>query len=225
MINETIAITRGSGVFQHEFDFSAIEPPIEVSTDEQWLLRVENSLLPQITKRSIRAGGSDDEIVLDAVNSTVTVILDQGERNSIPDSGYTYKLFAKIEGEDWEEKAYGDITSTGDAPSQEIDPELVKVNAVNGSQRRSVTQNFAFRNNDDYVYADTTLTNIVGTLPNANTFADVKRYLFKNKGSGTLTINDHEANTLIILAEQESCKVATNGTAWEVFFTGVGEIE
>ena len=224
MINETIVITRGEGPFEYEFDFANATPPKEISDDEKWLMRIEDSLLSQITKRSSEAGGSNDEIELDSTLHTVTVKLTQDERNRIPDSGYKYKLFFVNESNDWEEMAHGSITSSGDAPEAEIDPALAKISAVNGSTLRNVTQNFNFRITDDYVYANTTSNNITGTLPAASAFGDVKRYIFKNTGTGTLTVKDHQANDVVILNEQESCKVASNGSVWEVLFTGVGEL-
>lgn len=228
MITDTIVIERGEGTFEHEFDFANALPPKQISDQDQFILRVEDSLLARYTKRTNKAGGSDDEILLSEGADTVTIILTQDERNSIPDAGFTYKLsYYNPVFEEWEVLAHGDVTNTGTAPAEE-DPGISQLSAVNGDNKRTLAVSFNVHVLDDYVYADTTEGAIIGTLPNADAFGNVKRYIFKNKGTGvtpgTLTINDHLGNPVIILAAEESVKVATNGTAWEVLFTGVGEI-
>lgn len=223
MITETIEITRGAGVFQHPFDFANAMPPKQVFDNEQWLIRIENLLIPIVTKRSNKAGGSDDEILLNEGADTVTIILAEDERNAIPDAGYSYRLFYVNQFGDWEEMAAGAITNEGDPPIHQ-EEDVVKIEAINASNVRNVSQNFNFHVLDDYVYANTTPANIIGVLPNANAFRNVKRYFLKNKGTGTLTINTHLAATVIVLAAEESVKVASKGSVWEVLFTGVGEL-
>lgn len=219
MINEPIEITRGEGPFEHVFDFSNSMPPRQINDNDQWLLRIEDSLISIYTKRSNKAGGSDEEILLSEGADTVTIILTEEERTAIPDDGYTYRLFLVNTFGEWEVAAHGDVTNEGDPPAEsEVAP--TKITASNAGNRRSVSQDFNFHALDDYVYADTSV-DIIGTLPNANAFGSVKRYVVKNKGANTLRINDHQEEEVIRLAEDESCEVASNGTGWEALFTGV----
>ncbi len=211
-----IAIERGAGGFSQEFDFSEILGLIPLTGNELIHFRVEQKVLTHILKKSIKDGGSDEEISFNLVDGTVSAHLTEYEKNYlIPDSGYQYKLiFNATDGSTT--YYYGDITASGEPPASEED--VAQIPFQNGSASETISANKTLDGYDDTIYADTDTAALNVTLPNPATMP-TKRYRFYNDGENPFTIKKHDTTDLIILQnEGDNVWVESNGTAWKIFF-------
>lgn len=210
MINENLAVTRGTGGFSHEFDFAASTPTKTIVAGEQWMLQLMDKVTPLLYKNNdVVDGGGDGQILLDTADDIVTVYLSEKEKNELPDSGYSYKLFwFNDETEEWETEAYGDITVSGLAATDTV---VASVPWVNGNNIRETTQSTSIKPADDMVIGiPPNLAAIDFTLYEANTIIG-KEWEFRNSGQGDINIKKPDASTLITLNPGESVKVKAVG--------------
>lgn len=211
-----IAIERGSGGFSQLFDFSEILGLIPLTGNELVHFRVEEKVSPRILKKSLKDGGSDEEISFDLETGTVSAHLTEEEKNyQIPDSGYQYKLiFNGTSGSTT--YYYGDITVSGEPPAED---ELVAAVAYqNGSASKIIAVNTSLGGYDDTVYGNTNSADVTATLPAASSMPG-KRYRFYNAGDNSFIIKNSDASTLVTLQNlNDNCQVESDGSVWKIFF-------
>lgn len=187
MLNQDIAITRSTGDFSDTFDFTGATPPLDIAAGDEILFRVEDKAAPLIVKRNDNADGSSAEVDYNPSTDVVTVKMTEDEKNSMPDSGYTFKIFVNGEVE-----AYGDITASGTSPDQGPDPTPAQY--VNGNNVTSKSADFDVELTDDYIIVTTASGTPVDAkmIDATQTGLSGKRYWFLHTGDGTLNINDKD---------------------------------
>lgn len=220
MITDAMVITRGSGVHEEQFDFSASTPTLDITADDKWMCQIQENQVTRIIKLNSNAGGDDDQILLDAGSDGVKVTLTEKERNEIPDSGYSYKLYKFNETDQlWEVQAYAAVTSSGSAPA-EYTPEAVPW--VNGHAQRVVTGDGSVKAEDDFVYGSPAgVVDYELTLPDADTMVG-KIFHFKNSGAGTVTVITPNSTQVVQLNDTTRyamiIALGTDANSWLLLF-------
>lgn len=220
MITDAIAVTRGTGLFSKEFDFGASTPTVDVTADDKWMCQVLVGFTVVLLKLNDNAGGSDEQVALDLDDDLVTVYLTEKEKNELPDSGYTYKLFKyNTEDEEWEVMAYAAVTASG-TPAFGYVPESVQW--VNGDARRILTSSGSIKADDDYILGSpANLVEHIYDLPDADTMAG-KLIKVKNRGQGTISVVKPNATEIVeltnIITYAEILALGSDANDWLLVF-------
>ena len=118
MYTENLVVTRGSNALAVDLVLTGLTPPIVLTSEDKWFLRVEYNNQMSISKQNANAdGGSDSQMIIDTGNNKLIVYFTQDERNVIPDSGFTYLLYRWNSSNNyWDIMGYGAVTNSGAAP-------------------------------------------------------------------------------------------------------------
>lgn len=224
MIIDTLAVTRGVGVFSQAFDFANSVPPRQIGSTNLWMLQILANVAPRLQKASAKvSGGGDDQIGLSEGADTVTVYLTEEEKNKLPDSGYSYKLYLyNALTEAWVIEAYGPVTASGDPPEE---TEVIPVPFVNGINKTTLTSGqttyTALVTDDTIKSTPTTGVQTIVTLPKSNSIPG-KEFKAKHTGLGTTRINSYDGTQIILLdTDGDNCLLqagSVDENDWTVFF-------
>lgn len=214
MENTNKTITRGSGSTSIVFDMSAFATPVDLTSASEVVCRIEeNGAMRSIKLSSAIPGGSTDEVDINAGADTATVYFTEAERNVIPDTGYTHKVYV-----DEVMVAYGTITNSGTAPSG--DPEAV-VPFSNYMTTRHINENQDYAViTDDLIICDTDDAGLTGVdlfelyLDDPALYTGKKFTIYANGSFGVGVVCATTAQTFTITNQDEAIEVVSDGSLW-----------
>lgn len=214
MVTENLILIRSNDPELIEFDFSELTPAVDISSEDKIVFRIEDQVAPRMLKRNDAALGSVEEISVDDEADIIEVKLTATERNSLPSSGFNYKLTVNNE-----ILFGGTITVSGTITSSEVER---YVSVINGINVRTIDAEFGFANdkfiryNDDIVTVINTLTNGVEIILDTPESLPGKKYTFVNKGANGPLMVVADSTIIWTIGIDESCNVESNGTNWVI---------
>lgn len=206
-----LTITRSAGSWSHDFDLDTFTPPLTAAATDEVKFSIDEKSAPRITKRSVNIfGGSADEIAISTGTNIYTPKLSETEKNSLPDTGYNYKLYrAGVV------IAYGTITVSGSFSSGGVTP--APVSKTNGKNVTDTAIDLDLGLNHDYIFVDTTSADVTIKLldPAVDGMSGAIYNIKRTAGSNNVIVVDQDDVELITINDNNFHLFVVDVDVWE----------